>query len=64
MAESVVIDALPYFDRGYDEPGVREAAIELIEKEMHKFPPTKNYLENLPAPGISSLFSLLKKLGI
>ena len=51
MAENVVIDALPYFDRGYDDPGVREAAMELIEREMHKFPPTKNYLEHLPAPG-------------
>lgn len=25
MAGEVVVDALPYFDRGYDEPGVREA---------------------------------------
>ena len=25
MAGEVVVDALPYFDQGYDEPGVREA---------------------------------------
>ena len=56
MAENVVIDALPYFDRGYDDPGVREAAMELIEREMHKFPPTKNYLEHLPAPGTHRSF--------
>ena len=28
MAGEVVVDALPYFDQGYDEPGVREAVIE------------------------------------
>nr|CAD7425518.1 unnamed protein product [Timema monikensis] len=26
MAGEVVVDALPYIDQGYDEPGVREAA--------------------------------------
>ena len=25
MAGEVVVDALPYYDQGYDEPGVREA---------------------------------------
>jgi len=25
MAGEVVVDALPYFDQGYDEPGVRDA---------------------------------------
>ena len=25
MAGEVVVDALPYYDHGYDEPGVREA---------------------------------------
>lgn len=25
MAGEVVVDALPYIDQGYDEPGVREA---------------------------------------
>ena len=28
MSDIVVIDALPYYDRGYDEPGVREAEFE------------------------------------
>ncbi|CAG5105594.1 Oidioi.mRNA.OKI2018_I69.chr1.g2271.t1.cds [Oikopleura dioica] len=61
MAENVVIDALPYFDRGYDDPGVREAAMELIEREMHKFPPTKNYLEHLPAPDHDKFLTPLMK---
>lgn len=25
MAREVVVDALPYFDQGYEAPGVREA---------------------------------------
>lgn len=25
MSAEVVVDALPYFDQGYDEPGVKEA---------------------------------------
>lgn len=25
MAGEVIVDALPYIDQGYDEPGVREA---------------------------------------
>ncbi len=25
MAGEVVVDALPYFDQGYEEPGVRDA---------------------------------------
>ena len=27
MAEEVLVDALPYFDSGYDEPGVKQAVI-------------------------------------
>ena len=30
MAGEVVVDALPYFDQGYDETGVREAVCILI----------------------------------
>nr|CAD7572360.1 unnamed protein product [Timema californicum] len=30
MAGEVVVDALPYIDQGYDEPGVREATIRLF----------------------------------
>lgn len=25
MADEVLVDALPYYDGGYDEPGVRQA---------------------------------------
>ena len=30
MAGEVVVDALPYFDQGYDETGVREAVRSLV----------------------------------
>lgn len=45
MAEEVLVDALPYYDSGYDEPGVRQAALALVEEECRRFRPTKNYLE-------------------
>ena len=32
MAGEVVVDALPYIDQGYDEPGVREAVSTTINK--------------------------------
>ncbi|ELT97427.1 hypothetical protein CAPTEDRAFT_171803 [Capitella teleta] len=48
MAGEVVVDALPYFDQGYDEQGVREAALALVEEETRRYRPTKNYLEYLP----------------
>lgn len=32
MAGEVVVDALPYIDQGYDEPGVREAVIHYCNK--------------------------------
>ncbi|CAH1775665.1 unnamed protein product [Owenia fusiformis] len=50
MAGEVVVDALPYFDQGYDEPGIREAALALVEEETRRYRPTKNYLEYLPPP--------------
>nr|XP_006813430.1 PREDICTED: pre-mRNA-splicing factor SPF27-like [Saccoglossus kowalevskii] len=50
MAGEVTVDALPYFDQGYDEPGVREAAYALVEEECRRYRPTKNYLEYLPPP--------------
>jgi len=53
MADEVVIDALPYFDQGYDEPGVRDAAIAMIDEETKKYKPTKNYLEDLPLKEIN-----------
>ncbi|CAG9835293.1 unnamed protein product [Diabrotica balteata] len=54
MAGEVVVDALPYIDQGYDEPGVREAAFAMVEEECRRFRPTKNYLEHLPPLNISS----------
>ncbi|XP_065215991.1 pre-mRNA-splicing factor SPF27 [Planococcus citri] len=49
MSDEVVVDALPYIDQGYDEPGVRDAALQMVEEETRRFRPTKNYLEHLPA---------------
>ncbi|XP_064610321.1 pre-mRNA-splicing factor SPF27-like [Liolophura sinensis] len=55
MAErEVVVDALPYYDQGYDEPGVRESAIALVEEETRRYRPTKNYLEYLPPPNYNA----------
>ena len=48
IEKEVVVDALPYFDQGYDEPGVREAALALVEEETRRYRPTKNYLDYLP----------------
>ncbi|KAL4719764.1 hypothetical protein ACJJTC_011642 [Scirpophaga incertulas] len=46
MAGEVVVDALPYIDQGYDDPGIREAALAMVEEECRRYRPTKNYLEN------------------
>ncbi|XP_032814382.1 pre-mRNA-splicing factor SPF27 [Petromyzon marinus] len=54
MAGEVVVDALPYFDQGYDAPGVREAAAALVEEETRRYRPTKNYLSCLPPPELSA----------
>ncbi|XP_073443184.1 pre-mRNA-splicing factor SPF27 [Dendrobates tinctorius] len=50
VAGDVVVDALPYFDQGYDAAGVREAAAALVEEETRRYRPTKNYLSYLPTP--------------
>nr|XP_015914547.2 pre-mRNA-splicing factor SPF27-like [Parasteatoda tepidariorum] len=47
MAGEVIVDALPYIDQGYDDPGVREAVLSMVE-ETRRYGPTKNYLEHLP----------------
>ena len=60
MSDTVAIDALPYYDRGYDEPGVREAAMQLVQEEMQRYRPTKDYLENLPSVGKSNLLNRYK----
>lgn len=33
MAGEVIVDALPYIDQGYDEPGVREAVCIYLKKK-------------------------------
>jgi len=60
--QDVVVDALPYIDHGYDEPGVREAALAMVDDETRRYRPTKNYLEHLPALNLSSFVtSMMKK---
>ncbi|KAK8405179.1 hypothetical protein O3P69_001625 [Scylla paramamosain] len=54
MSHDVIVDALPYIDTGYDEPGVREAALAMVEDEKKRYRPTKNYLEHLPALNLST----------
>jgi len=57
----VIVDALPYIDQGYDEPGVREAALALVEEETRRYRPTKNYLDLLPPLNLSSFETDLMK---
>nr|CAB3225206.1 pre-mRNA-splicing factor SPF27 [Phallusia mammillata] len=54
MAGEVTVDALPYFDKGYEESGVREAAIAMVEEETRRYRPTRNYLQYLPNPNLSA----------
>ncbi|XP_022166305.1 pre-mRNA-splicing factor SPF27-like, partial [Myzus persicae] len=49
MAGKVLVDALSYIDEGYDEPGIREAVISMIEDEKRRFRPSNNYLERFPS---------------
>ncbi|XP_043222670.1 pre-mRNA-splicing factor SPF27-like [Amphibalanus amphitrite] len=53
MAGEVVVDALPYIDQGYEEAGVREAALALVDEETRRYRPTKNYLDHLPPLNLS-----------
>lgn len=48
VADRNHIDALPYIDKEYEQPGVRDAALALIEEECRRYRPTKNYLDYLP----------------
>merc|ERR1719210_1136462 len=59
--DAVVVDALPYIDHGYDEPGVREAALAMVEEETRRYRPTKNYLDHLPALNLTSFETELMK---
>ena len=54
MAGEVTVDALPYFDKGYEESGVRDAAIAMVEEETRRYRPTRNYLHYLPAPNLNA----------
>ncbi|CAG2119034.1 unnamed protein product [Medioppia subpectinata] len=42
-----LVDALPYIDMGFEEPGVREAVLEMVSEETRRYKATKNYLDNL-----------------
>ncbi|XP_020813784.1 pre-mRNA-splicing factor SPF27 [Drosophila serrata] len=53
MAGEVIVDALPYIDHGYDDVGVRESALAMVEEECRRYRPTKNYLDHLPLPAAS-----------
>lgn len=48
MSQDIVVDALPYFDSGYEEQGVRNTSLAMVEEECRRYRPTKNYLEHLP----------------
>lgn len=61
MTGEVVVDALPYIDHGYDEPGVREAALAMVEEETRRYRPTKNYLDHLPSLNLNSYETDLMK---
>uniref|UniRef100_A0A8C7J2H0 Pre-mRNA-splicing factor SPF27 n=1 Tax=Oncorhynchus kisutch TaxID=8019 RepID=A0A8C7J2H0_ONCKI len=54
VAGEVFVDALPYFDQGYDAAGVREAAAALVEEETRRYRPTKNYLSYIPTPDFTT----------
>ncbi|XP_010782564.1 pre-mRNA-splicing factor SPF27 [Notothenia coriiceps] len=54
VAGEVFVDALPYFDQGYDAAGVREAAGALVEEETRRYRPTKNYLSYLTIPDFAT----------
>lgn len=59
MAGEVLVDALPYIDQGYDDAGVRESALAMVEEECRRYRPTKNYLEYLPTLNISAFETTL-----
>uniref|UniRef100_H2Y9N7 Pre-mRNA-splicing factor SPF27 n=1 Tax=Ciona savignyi TaxID=51511 RepID=H2Y9N7_CIOSA len=61
MAVEVTIDALPYFDKGYEDPGVREAATSMIEEETRRYRPTRNYLQFLPPPNLNAFETEIMK---
>ncbi|XP_064630866.1 pre-mRNA-splicing factor SPF27-like [Lineus longissimus] len=60
-SEGVIVDALPYYDQGYDEPGIKEAALALVEEETRRYRPTKNYLDYLPPPNYNAFETEIMK---
>ncbi|MBZ3884323.1 Pre-mRNA-splicing factor SPF27 [Sciurus carolinensis] len=61
VAGEVVVDALPYFDQGYEAPGVQEAAAVLVEEETRSYRPTKNYLSYLTALDYSTFETVIMR---
>jgi len=59
--QDAIVDALPYIDTGYEEPGVREAAIAMVEEEKKQYRPTKNYIEHIPPINESAFVTELMK---
>ncbi|KHJ44291.1 ribosomal protein S4 [Trichuris suis] len=58
----IVVDALPYIDQGYDE-NMRAAALALIEEECQRYPPSRNYLRDLPLISLDT-FLVARKLSL
>lgn len=46
MSGEVVVDALPYIDQGYDEPGVREAVCSFTTLQKQSL--TEIFFRHLP----------------
>ena len=61
MTSEQLVDALPYIDLGYDEPGVKQAAIALIEEECRRYRPNKNYIDFLGPANLTAFQSDLLK---
>lgn len=61
MSGEVIVDALPYIDHGYDESGVKQAALALVEEECKRYKPTKNYLDFLGSVNLHAFETELLK---
>lgn len=60
-SHEVVPDALPYVDRAYEDPTVRDVVNQLIDEETKRYRPTKNYLEYLGTPNVNAFESPVLK---
>ncbi|KAG5679230.1 hypothetical protein PVAND_008810 [Polypedilum vanderplanki] len=61
MTSEILVDALPYFDVGFDEPGVREMALAMVDEECRRYKPSKNYLEHMSLDTTTSFETELMK---